>query len=74
MEHYLSVSTDAVGLVHIDRQTGTMFWEQEDLDPVSKRYAKKYIIDEGFLEQALGALEPLPEREIDPFFDDASPA
>jgi hypothetical protein len=48
-----------------------MFWEQEDLDPVLKQYAKKYIIDEGFLEQALGALEPLPEREIDSLFDDS---
>jgi hypothetical protein len=74
MQHYLSVLTDAVGVVHIHRQTGVMFWEKEDLDPVLKPYAKKYIIVEGFLEQALGALEPLPDREIDSFFDDASPA
>jgi hypothetical protein len=26
---------------------------------------KKYLIDEGFLEQALGTLEPLPDREFD---------
>jgi hypothetical protein len=51
-----------------------MFWEKEDLDPVLKQYAKKYIMDEGFLEQALGALEPLPDPEIDSFFDDANPA
>ena len=74
MQHYLSVSTDAAGVVHIDRQTGVMFWEKEDLDPVLKQYAKKYILDEGFLEQALGALETLPDRQIDAFFDDASPA
>ena len=74
MQHYFSVFTDAVGVVHIDRRTGVMFWEKEDLDPVLKQYAKKYIIDEGFLEQALGALEPLPDREIDSFFDDANPA
>ena len=74
MKHYFSVLTDAVGVVHIDRQTGGMFWEQEDLDPVLKQYAKKYIIDEGFLEQALGALEPLPDREIDSFIDNASGA
>jgi hypothetical protein len=72
MQHYLSVLTDAVGVVYIDRQTGVMFWEQENLDPVLKEYAKKYIIDEGFLEQALGTLEPLPGREIDSFFDDGS--
>jgi hypothetical protein len=73
MQHYF-VLTGAVGVVHIDRQTGVMFWEKEDLDPVLKQYAKKYIMDEGFLEQALGALEPLPDREIDSFFDDANPA
>jgi hypothetical protein len=71
MQHYLCVLTDPVGVVHIDRQTGVMFWEEEDLDPVLKQYAKKYIIDEGFLEQALGLLDPLPDREIDSFFDDA---
>ncbi len=73
MQHYF-VLTDAVGVVHIDRQTGVMSWEKEDLDPVLKQYAKKYILDEGFLEQALGALEPRPDREIDSFFDDANPA
>jgi hypothetical protein len=36
--------------------------------------AEKRSIDEGFLEQALGALETLPDRQIDAFFDDASPA
>jgi hypothetical protein len=29
MQHY-SVLADAVGVVHIDRQTGVMFWEQEE--------------------------------------------
>ena len=72
MQHYLSVLTDAVGVVHIDRRTGLLFWEQEDLDPVLKQYAKKYIIDEGFLEAALGVLEPLPEQQIDSLFDDSS--
>jgi hypothetical protein len=69
MQDYLSVLTDAVGVVHIDRQTGVMFWEQEDLDPVIKQYAKKYIVAEGFLEQALGVLEPLPDGEIDSFLE-----
>jgi hypothetical protein len=66
MQHYLSILTDVVGVVHIDRHTGVMFWEQEDLDPALKQYAKKYIIDEGFLEQALGALEPLPVNKSMP--------
>jgi hypothetical protein len=72
MLHYF-VLIDAVGVVHIDRQTGVMFWEKGDLDPVLKQYAKKYIMDEGSFGKALGVLEPLPDREIDSFFDDANP-
>jgi hypothetical protein len=68
MQHYLSVLTDAAGVVYIDRQTGALFWEQEDLNPILKQYAKKYLVDEGFLEQALGTLEPLPDRQLDYFF------
>ena len=68
MHHYLSVLTDAAGVVHIGCQTGVMFSEQEDLNPVLKQHAKNYLIDEGFFEQALGTLEPLPDREIDCFF------
>jgi hypothetical protein len=62
MQKNFSVVTDATGIVHIDRQTGVMLWEQEDLDPVLKQYAKKYLVSEGFLEQALGILDPLPDQ------------
>jgi len=72
MQKNFSVVTDATGVVHIDRQTGVMLWEQEDLDPVLKQYAKKYLVSEGFLEQALGVLDPLPDPEIVLFLDTIS--
>jgi hypothetical protein len=72
MQKNFSVVTDATGIVHIDRQTGVMLWEQEDLDPVLKQYAKKYLVSEGFLEQALGILDPLPDPEIVLFLDTIS--
>jgi hypothetical protein len=70
MQHYFSVWTDAAGVVYIDRQTGVIFWEQEDLNPVLKQRTTKYLIDEGFLEQALGTLEHLPDREIGHSFEE----
>jgi hypothetical protein len=72
MQKNLSIMTDATGIVHIDRQTGVMNWEQEHLDPVLKQYAKKYLVYEGFLEEALGVLEPLPDPEISLFLDSIS--
>ena len=72
MKRNLYVVAGATGVVHIDRQTGAMHWEQEDIDPVSKQYAKKYLVCEGFLEQALGALEPSPDPEIVLFLDSIS--
>ena len=38
----------------LPKRTGVMFWEQEDLNPLLKQYAKKYLIDEGFLEKGTG--------------------
>ena len=58
MQKHLSVKTQRAGLVHINRQSGRLFWEEENLDPVVQQYAKKYLVQEGFVEQALGALEP----------------
>jgi hypothetical protein len=72
MKKNLYVVAGATGVVHIDRHTGAMHWEQEDIDPVSKQYAKKYLVCEGFLEQALGALEPSPDPEIVLFLDSIS--
>jgi len=58
MQKHLSVKTQRAGIVYINCQTGHMFWEEENLDPVVRQYAKKYLVQEGFLEQAIGALDP----------------
>jgi hypothetical protein len=70
MQKYLSVTTHRAGIVHINCQTGQMFWEEENLDPVVKQYAKKYLVQEGFVEQALGVLDPAPHQVPDLFLDD----
>ena len=62
MQTHLSVITHKAGIVHINRQSGHLFWEEENLDPVVKQYAKKYLVQEGFLEQALGVLDPAPSE------------
>ena len=67
MQTHLSVITHKAGIVHISRQSGHLFWEEENLDPVVKQYAKKYLVQEGFLEQALGVLDPAPSESDDPF-------
>jgi hypothetical protein len=69
MQKHLSVKTQRAGLVHIHRQSGRLFWEEENLDPVVQQYAKKYLVQEGFVEQALGALEPQPDG-LSLFYDD----
>jgi hypothetical protein len=73
MQKNLYVQTTTTGIVRIDCQTGVMNWEQDDVDPVLKQYAKKYLVDEGFLEQALGILDPLPDREVALFLDSLLP-
>jgi hypothetical protein len=72
MQKSFFVLTSVTGIVQIDRQTGVMHWEREDLDPVSKRYAKRYLVCEGFLEQALGVLEPSLDPETVLFLDSIS--
>ena len=70
MQKYLSVKTQTAGMVHINRQTGHLFWEEENPDPVVRQYAKKYLVQEGFLEQALGVLNPQPSYDADLFLDE----
>jgi hypothetical protein len=72
MQKHLSVMTHKSGIVHINCQSGHLFWEEENLDPVVTQYAKKYLVQEGFLEQALGALDPEPRVDVLPCFDDVS--
>lgn len=70
MQKYLSVVTNKAGIVHIDHQNGHLFWEEENLDPVVKQSAEKYLVQEGFVEQALGVLDPEPHQVPDLFLDD----
>jgi hypothetical protein len=70
MQTHLSAITHAAGIVHINRQSGHLFWEEENLDPVVKQYAKKYLLQEGFVEQAIGVLDPEPHQVPDLFPDD----
>ena len=70
MQKHLSVKTHTAGMVHINCRTGHLFWEEEDLDPVVQQYAKKYLVQEGFVEQALGVLDPQPNYDADLFLDE----
>jgi hypothetical protein len=70
MQKHLSVVTHRAGIVHINCQSGQLFWEEENLDPVLQQYAKKYLMQEGFVEQALGVLDPAPHPFPDLLLDD----
>jgi hypothetical protein len=72
MQKNLFVMTQAAGIVRINRKTGQILWEEKNLDPVLRQYAKKYLVEEGFIEQALGALDPQPSESGDLFLDDIS--
>ena len=70
MQTHLSVITPVAGIVHINCQSGQLFWEEENLDPVVKQYAKNYLWTEGFIELAIGILDPRPNESSDLFLDD----
>jgi hypothetical protein len=70
MQKYLSVKIRKAGVVHINCQTGHLFWEEENLDSVSRQYIKKYLVQEGFVELALGVLDPQPTDDADLFLDE----
>ena len=72
MQKNLVVMTHAAGIVRINRRTGRILWEENNLDPVLMQYAKKYLVEEGFVEQAVGALDPEPNQSADLFLDDIS--
>jgi hypothetical protein len=64
MREKYSIANHLAGTVHIDHTTGALSWDQHNLDPVIQSYVKKYLFDEGFVEEALGMLDPKPDREI----------
>jgi len=69
MEKYLRVHTSMGGFVRIDPITGNLCWEREDLDPVKRQYAETYLAIEGFIEQAIGTLDPAPDKEVKAMLD-----
>jgi hypothetical protein len=69
MDKYLRVHTSMSGFVRIEIATGNLDWESENLDPVAMKYAEKYLVIEGFVEQAIGALDPAPDREVKAMLD-----
>jgi hypothetical protein len=64
MQEKYNVSHHLAGTVHIDHITGAVSWDQVTIDPLIKRYAKRYLFDEGFIEHALGLLDPAIDLEI----------
>ena len=66
MQTHLSVITHKPASFTLITRAGTCSGKQ-NLDPVVKQYAKKYLVQEGFLEQALGVLDPAPSESDDLF-------
>jgi hypothetical protein len=64
MREKYSIANHFAGTVHIDYATGALSWDQKNLDPVIQSYVKKYLFDEGFIEEALGILDPRLDREV----------
>jgi hypothetical protein len=58
MQEKYTVSHHLAGTLQIDYLTGAVSWNQENIDPLVKSYAKRYLFDEGFIEHALGMLDP----------------
>ena len=64
MQENYSVANHLAGTVHIDRVTGTLRWDRKNLDPVIQRYVKRHLFDEGFIEQAIGMLDPALDPKL----------
>jgi hypothetical protein len=64
MQENFSVTNHLAGTVHINRSTGALSWDHVNLDPVIRRYVKMYLFDEGFIEHALGMLDPGLDEEV----------
>ena len=64
MQENFSVTNHLAGTVHINCSTGALSWDHSNLDPVIRRYVKMYLFDEGFIEQALGMLDPTIDEAV----------
>ena len=69
MEKYLRVHTSMAGFVRIDSTTGNLYWERGGLDSATRQCAEKYLAIEGFIEQAIGVLDPVPDSEVKAMLD-----
>jgi hypothetical protein len=69
MQQNYSIANHLAGIIHVDQTTGALSWEQKNLDPVIQRYVKRYLFDEGFIEQALGTLDPALDQEFTEFLE-----
>jgi hypothetical protein len=67
MQENYSIVHHLVGTVHIHQMTGALSWDRKNLDPVAQRYVKRYLFDEGFIEQALGMLDPALDPKVPEF-------
>jgi len=65
MQAKYSVTIPWAGIIYIDPITGALSWDRPIADPVIKGYVKRYLFDEGFVEQALGILDPAINDDID---------
>jgi hypothetical protein len=63
MQEKYIVAHPLAGPIHIDHITGALGWNQATIDPLIKRYVKRYLFDEGFIEHALGMLDPAIDHE-----------
>jgi hypothetical protein len=72
MRQNISVTTHLAGIVHIDSATGILTFAEKRLDPVLKQFVKKYLVYEGFIEQAVGALDPVPDQWTSILLDNIS--
>ena len=64
MREKYSIANHLAGTVHVDCATGALSWDRNNLDPVIQSYVKRYLFDEGFIEEALGMLDPRLDREV----------
>ncbi len=61
MRSTILILTPAGGFVRIDCGNLSLIWEDNVTDQVVRQYTKKYLVDEGFFEEASSSLEHLPD-------------
>jgi hypothetical protein len=73
MKRVLAIRTPIGGVVHIipreDTNTAVgLSWKEHNLTDIEKEACRQYLLEEGFMEQAAGVLEP--DAEIERFIKD----